>query len=162
RQIFCVERRKKTVGAYPDTDAFDEDVAIHRYARMQICPEYAVVFGIDAAQIRANACHAADAVGQKDEGVQVRCSEFGVRICRKKTDRGGNIFQSRGITFQNQFNLSSIFLWRKTSNVAVENGDGLDMLRGSSFTLFVSDFERGSKRRIVLDQQPMAGRHECN
>ena len=66
-KIFCVKRRKKSVGVDPGADAFDKNMAVHRDARIQVRAEDAVVFGIHAAQIHADARHAADAVGQQDQ-----------------------------------------------------------------------------------------------
>jgi len=88
REAFEIQRREKAVGVHPSAEALDENVAVHREIRIQIGAENAVVFGIHAAQIHANARHAAATVGQQDKIVGVRSVECGVRSGRQKTNRG--------------------------------------------------------------------------
>ena len=86
-EAFEIQRREKTVGIDPGAEAFDKNVAVHRKIRIQIGAEDAIVFGIDAAQIHANARHAAATVGQQDE---IRGRERGreQRGGCEKTNRG--------------------------------------------------------------------------
>jgi hypothetical protein len=72
REVFCVKRRKETIGIHPNANAFDKDMPVHRHGRMQVRTEHAVIFGLYAAQIHAHPRHAADAVGQQDQIVGVR------------------------------------------------------------------------------------------
>ena len=81
-EAFEIQRREKAVGIDPDAEAFDENVAVHRKVRIQIGAEHAIVFGIHAAQIHADARHAAEAVGQQNQVVGVRSADCGVRIGR--------------------------------------------------------------------------------
>ena len=78
-QVFCVQRREKTIRTNPGTDTFDENMTVHRHARMQIRAEHTVVFGIDAPQIHTNTRHATDPIGQEGEvfGFGFRISNFG-------------------------------------------------------------------------------------
>ncbi len=164
-EAFEIQRREEAVSVHPDAEAFDENVAVHRKVRIQIGTENAVVFGIDAAQIHADARHAAEAVGEQNQAVGMRNAECGMRNGWKKADCSGDICRSRCVSFQRQLKIGG-FIRREAGDVDISRRNGLDM---NCVRIFVPHsafrtrhLQRGAERRGVLNQQPVARRNERN
>ena len=141
-KIFQVQWRKKSIGIDPDAQALDEDMAVHGKIRVKVCAQHAIILGIDAAEVHADARHATDAVGQQEQRGGWRKAAGGDEregFGRQKTDGGGNFLRRRRITFEGQFGIGGIAARGKSGDEIFAVGNRLDMKAGRVPASGVSD-----------------------
>ena len=171
-QVVRVQRRNKPVCIRPDTDAFGENVPVHRHARIEVRAEQTIVFRGDATEIDAHPRHAADAVGQQNQvrwtgrvGLGFRVGALLSRSDRptdpadfagQKPDRSRNPLLRDPISFREQFGVACFGARRKTGELSV-----LDRNRPRVPPGFPEpETQRHAERHRVLNQQPVVWRNQ--